>query len=191
MKKYYSISRREALKRAGLILGVSIPASQMSGVLSSFALNESSYKARFFETNEFILLTDIIDQIIPKTDTAGAIDVGVHHFIDMMLNDWASKETQKHYRQGLQEISDYAKLRYKLPFSKCTRSQQLNILNNLDQSEDLEDALVDFFSDLKWFVISGYYTSEYGASVELNYDRMPGWYQGCVSFDENDRAWSS
>jgi len=191
MKKYYSISRREALKRAGLILGVSIPVSQISGVLSSFAFNESSYKVKFFKTNEFILLRDIINQIIPKTDTAGAIDVGVHRFVDMMLNDWASKETQTHYRKGLQGISEHAKLEHKLPFSECTHSQQLNILNNLDQSEELEDTLVNFFSDLKWFVISGYYTSEYGAAVELNYDRMPGWYQGCVTFDENDRAWSS
>jgi len=191
MKKYHLISRREALKRASLILGVSIPVSQVGGVLSAFASDESSYKVKFFETNEFILLTDIIDQIIPKTDTAGAIDVGVHRFVDMMLNEWASKETQKYYRKGIQGISGYARLKYKLSFSECAHSQQLNILNNLDQSEELEDTLVNFFSDLKWFVISGYYTSEYGAAVELNYDRMPGWYQGCVPFDENDRAWSS
>lgn len=191
MKKYHLISRREALKRASLILGVSIPVSQVGGVLSAFASDESSYKVKFFETNEFILLTDIIDQIIPKTDTAGAIDVGVHRFVDMMLNEWASKETQKYYRKGIQGISGYARLKYKLSFSECAHSQQLNILNNLDQSEELEDALVSFFSDLKWFVISGYYTSEYGAAVELNYDRMPGWYQGCIPFGENDRAWSS
>ena len=122
MKKYHLISRREALKRASLILGVSIPVSQVGGVLSAFASDESSYKVKFFETNEFILLTDIIDQIIPKTDTAGAIDVGVHRFVDMMLNEWASKETQKYYRKGIQGISGYARLKYKLSFSTILRA---------------------------------------------------------------------
>jgi len=36
-----------------------------------------------------------------------------------------------------------------------------------------------------------YYTTEYGGSVELRYDPMPGQYLGCTTLNKEDRVWST
>ena len=87
------ISRREALKNSALILGVSLPLSHLKSAMSVFEVDEIDYKVSFFERKNYTLLTRITDLIIPRTDTAGATDIGVHRFIDTMLSGWASTKT--------------------------------------------------------------------------------------------------
>ena len=81
------ISRREALKNTAFILGVSLPLSHLKSAMSVVEIDEIDYKASFFARKNYILLTRIADLIIPRTDTAGAADIGVHRFIDTMLSE--------------------------------------------------------------------------------------------------------
>ena len=75
-------------------------------------------------------------------------------------------------------------------FIDCSAEEQTKILTGLDDHPE-KNAQSNFFSELKRFVISGYYTSEYGGSVELRYDPMPGQYRGCTTLNEDDRVWST
>jgi len=174
------------------LLGVSIPLSQLEILASSFAAIKDEIKPQFLESKDFILLTQIADLVIPRTDTPGAIDAGVHGFIDMMLSQWASSETQSKYLAGFNYINKEAKLSFGANFIECTKGQKISILKRLDiRKESAKDQRQAFFVELKWFVVTGYYSSKEGASIELNYDRMPGRYQGCLPFDEQGKAWSS
>jgi len=184
-------SRREVIKRVGLLLGVSVPLSQLEIIASSFAVSKGKNKPQFFGNKEFALLTQITDLVIPRTDTPGAIDAGVHVFIDMMLAQWASNETQSKYLNGLKGIDKEAKLSFGANFIECADDQKIGLLKKLDNmKETANNQQQSFFSELKWFVVEGYYSTEEGASIELNYDRMPGKYKGCLPFDEQGRAWS-
>jgi len=184
------ISRREAIKNTALILGVSLPLSHLKSAMSVFEIDEIDYKAGFFARKNYILLTRIADLIIPRTDTAGAADIGVHRFIDTMLSEWASVKTQEKYRSGLNSIDKLAIDSHRKSFIDCSVDEQTKILTGLDDHPE-KNAQSNFFSELKWFVISGYYTSEYGGSVELRYDPMPGQYRGCTTLNEDDRVWST
>ena len=184
------ISRREALKNTALILGINVPLTKLQGAMSVFGIDEVSYEASFFDDKNYLLLKDITDLIIPATDTAGAVDIGVHRFIDTMLSEWASSKTKNKYQNGLNLINEFVINQYRKSFINCSINDQNKILIDLDNGLEKNELSV-FFADLKWFVISGYYTSEYGGSVELRYDPMPGPYRGCTSLNEDDRGWST
>lgn len=47
-----------------------------------------------------------------------------------------------------------------------------------------------FYRMLKELTLVGYYTSEIGASQELQYVHTPGRYDGCIPIEELGRAWS-
>ena len=173
------------------MLGVSIPLSQLDILASSFAASKDDHP-QFLGRKNFILLQQISDLVIPRTDTPGAIDAGVHIFIDLMLNEWASEETKVKYLAGFKGINNMAIISFDTSFVDCTTTQKISLIESLDVANaKLDNDSQIFFRDLKWFIISGYYSSEEGASVELNYDRMPGKYQGCLPFSEQDKAWSS
>ena len=184
------ISRREALKNTALILGINVPLTKLQGAMSVLGIDEVSYEASFFDHKNYLLLKDITDLIIPATDTAGAVDIGVHRFIDTMLSEWASKKTKNKYHNGLNLINEFVINRYRKSFINCSIDDQKKILIDLDNGLEKNELSI-FFADLKWFVISGYYTSEYGGSVELRYDPMPGTYRGCTTLNEDDRVWST
>ena len=50
------------------------------------------YKPRLFTPTELELIRDLADTIIPRTDTPSATDVGVHHFVDVIVSENLSDE---------------------------------------------------------------------------------------------------
>src|SRR5690348_16490586 len=101
------ITRREALKRAGWALGFAISAPTISAVLNGCkAKPELGFKPAFFSEDQMATLSEVAEIIIPKTDTAGAKDVGVPSFMDTMVKDCMKKEDQDAFLEGLKEFED-------------------------------------------------------------------------------------
>ena len=64
----------------------------------------------------------------------------------------------------------------------------------LDQKNEMvEDSTVynkDFFRQMKDLTITGYFTSEIGATQALAYDPIPGKFNGCVPLEKDQKAWA-
>ncbi|NJM26524.1 MAG: gluconate 2-dehydrogenase subunit 3 family protein [Bacteroidia bacterium] len=60
----------------------------------------------FFTKDQGILVTQVADIIIPKTDTPGAADVGVPDFIDNLLKDCYDKEGQDKFIAALNAFDE-------------------------------------------------------------------------------------
>ena len=68
-------------------------------------------------------VTAMADQILPKTDTPGALDVGVPAFIDRMLAGYYTDKERGIIRGGLVAVAtDAAELRGKMPRYDVTPS---------------------------------------------------------------------
>lgn len=105
-----TINRREAIKRAGLVLGFAISAPTISAVLNGCkASPDLAFKPVFFTEEQAALLSELSEIIIPKTDTPGAKDVGVPGFMDLLVKDCYKKEEQDAFLAGLKEFDDEAK----------------------------------------------------------------------------------
>jgi len=183
------LTRRSVLKRAAALFGGSVTATQLSLLMRSVAAMAEDTTPRFLNQEQFSMIERIVDLIIPETDTRGALGAGVHHFIDLMLADWASPQRRARYVAGLEDIDRRARQSGADSFSASSTAQQTVLLQTLDKETFAQDAIDTFFGEFKKMVLFAYYSSETGATIELRYQRIPGDYRPCVPLDEIGRAW--
>jgi len=187
------VSRRAAIKQLALACGLVLSASSLSalaaGVTPPTDLTRS--KKTLLNSDQLTLLRELGEIIIPTTDTPGAIAAGVHDFINHFVVYCASAEEQQHLVAGLQRIDESAKTRFSTPFLSASKTQQIELLTNMEQAANgftADDRKL--FKQLKALVTFGYYTSEIGATQELAYLAIPGGYKGNFKFKQVGKAWA-
>lgn len=227
------ISRREALRRTGFLLGGVLSAPIISGVLGGCQASTAeqwSPAALSADQNEMVIA--ISEHIIPETDTPGAKAVNVNRFIDKLLAEWYPEEARQYFLDGLEEVNAQSQSDFGQPFLELSSDDQVSVLTVMDErayaeastdDEAIEDPpersstsdrretnidspldstevnsqppastedLPPFFRMMKEMTLTGYYTSEVGATQELQRVVVPGRYDGCVPLAEIGRAWS-
>lgn len=179
----FSMNRREAIKRAGLLLGTAISASTMTGVLNAQTKSRGAKgKPNHLSRAQFGLAGAIADRILPKTDTPGALDVGVSEFIDLMYGEYLTSAERKTFTRGLSEVNKASRKAHKKPFSDLSSMQQDGVLKGIAKSSEEKEAT--FFHKIRELTLTGYFTSESVMKNVLNYDVIPGIYKGCVPISE-------
>ncbi len=129
--------------------------------------------------SESALLADIIDSIIPKTDTLGAKEIGVQKFVERMIDDCTEKAEQENFKMGLQKTAEITQQKFGKNFTKCSQPERLQVLNELQKNEDVK--LKSYFGLVKRLTIQGYMGSEYVMTNITKYEFAPGRYHGCVA----------
>src|SRR5690606_5921706 len=100
-------------------------APAMLGVLKGCKAEPTiNWQPGFFSREQGALITEVVEIIIPATDTPGAKDVGVPGFIDKMLKDVYSEEEQNKFLAAMQAFDDSAKKEYGDPFIELNPEQQ-------------------------------------------------------------------
>ncbi len=168
------MKRRYALKQIMLATGVVglFPACYKS-------LNQSSIKLKNLNisTDDEKTLAEIVDTIIPKTDTPGAKELSVDLFVLKMVDDCYPPEEQKAFVNGLQQLPSLAKKLTGQSFDKSGTSERQNILKRLSES-DAESDLAKFYKMVRHRTIQGYMNSEHVMSKLVIYEMVPGRYNG-------------
>ncbi len=131
----------------------------------------------------------IAELIIPKTDTPGAREAGVPAFIDVMLADWGDADQRQFFTAGLANVDERSRAAFGKDFVACTAQQQSEILQDLDYElarlrDTKSDTSKNFFQAMKWLTLTGYYTSEVGATSELHFRVVPGRYEPCYPLEQ-------
>ena len=173
------IDRREALRRAALVLGGMLSAPLAAGVLAGCearGVPDGTWRPRALTPRQAELVASITEQILPETDTPGARAVGVHRFIDALLAESYSAEERERFVAGLGELER--------ALQASPPDQQRAQLERLDREAQ------PFFRSLKELTLVGYYTSEVGATRELHHAPVPGRFDGCVPLAQVGRTWA-
>jgi hypothetical protein len=151
-------------------------------------------KGLFFNAEEMVQLAEVVEIIIPTTDTPGARSANVHGFIDAMMAEWAVPKTQASFRALLGEIDSAAKQRFGSGFMDLSPKQRLEVVSAMDAAafshRGGEGKRVHPFARLKELVFVGYYQSEIGATQELQFKLVPGRYEACVPLSNIGHAWA-
>lgn len=132
----------------------------------------------FLSPTQDALLADIVETIIPATDTPGAKALGVHSFVQKMVADCYDKKAQDTFSKGLTTVESMAQQTGGKAFAALTDSQRIELLKRLEQSTEAEQK--DFYRLVKSLTIQGYMTSEYVMTNITKYELVPGRYHGCV-----------
>ena len=181
------MNRREALKRTGLLFGATaLSASAISGVLhaqSQAAAPGSSLKN--FTAVEADTLRAVVDRILPKTDTPGALDVGVPEYIDVMYGVYMTPEEKEELKHGVVQTNGDSRVAYGTRFADLDGNQQDAVLKELAKPNPSH--LLQF----RHLALTGYFTSETVMKNVLNYDFIPGMWKGCVDVSEvGNKVWA-
>ena len=138
-----------------------------------------------FSPHEAETVARMAELIIPRTDTPGAIEARVPEFIATIAGEWYAAEDKALFLAGLAEVDTRSRREGNKDFVGLTAEQQTAILAALDaelqasreRKEPTED---NFFRRFKGLTLYGYYTSEPGMKLELQYAVIPGRYDPCT-----------
>lgn len=137
-------------------------------------------------TEQFTLLEQVSEIIIPTTDTPGAIGAGVPEFIRQLLVDWGSAETRTQFAGVLESIQRQAWSRHGAGFLELPGERRTALIRTLDEEWIARRAPA--WSRFRMLVLLGYYHSEVGATQELRYELVPGAWRPCLPLTEVGRA---
>jgi hypothetical protein len=187
-----AVDRRQVLKSIGLLLGCTLSPSTIAGALAAAAAPAETWKPRLLSPQQDQLVTTLAELILPATDTPGAKAARVNQFIDLMLAEWMTPDEREPFLAGLADIDARAHKSCGAAFVSCSEEQQTELLTALAAAMPTteETKPKPFFRHLKELTLVGYYTSEIGASEELNYAIVFDEYEGCVPLEEIGPAWS-
>ena len=178
-----AITRREAIKRAALILGVAISPSILAGVLSAQPAASGAKTTRtYLDPKKSATAGAVAERIIPRTDTPGAIDAGVPAFIDLMYGEYMTAGEQRVLVAGLAEIESTSVRLHHQSFTQLSAEQQDALLRSIADSSQKKEKT--FFHQIKELTVLGYFTSEPVGKNVLHYDPIPGRYDGCIPLAE-------
>jgi hypothetical protein len=186
------MKRREILKYTAYITGAAVSAPIISSLLTGCAndVDVSTAELHFFDEDSFTLLSDLVDTILPKTDSPSATEMNVHKMIDSMVGTVYKKEDKEKYQKGFQAFAK--ELNKKKPFNRLITEEKISLLNRLESSTEssLEKARKAYVA-LKQQTIAYYLSTETIGKEFLNYLPIPGSYEPCISLESTGgKAWA-
>lgn len=135
------------------------------GRLKEEAIRDAKLKAEtFFTPHELQTVTVLSDIIVPADATSGsASQAGVPAFIEFMMKDQPQHQTKM--RGGLMWLDVESKKRFQKKFIACSKTQQIEIVEDIAYPNDVKPEFAQgasFFSHIRNFVVTGFYTSPMG-----------------------------
>lgn len=170
------MNRRDLLKKGVYgLAGVTLSSTLISTLQSCSSIE--NYNPVYFSKIEFSLLSNIIDFLIPKTETPGALDMKVPQFIDIIISETYNNESKNNFSNKLKlliedfksnniELSDYYSIKSKF-------------VNDFNKKTHLE-----IYNQIRDLTVWGFKTSKEIALNVLNYNPIPGYQLGCIDIDK-------
>jgi Gluconate 2-dehydrogenase subunit 3 len=158
------LSRREVIK-----LGAAATLTASLGVGRGETAQSSA--PLFFTKDEFALLDELSDMIIPTDEhSPGARAAKVAAYIDARLAEAFEQKDRTDWRNGLALVDTLAREAGGKTFLQSSAEGRLSILTRMAQNEGKPQKPEEvFFAQLKGKVVHAYYTSEIGIKQEMEY----------------------
>ena len=204
------MDRRQAIKSLGYGAGFLVATPTVMSLLQS-CQSEPEFIPVFLSPGEGHALRRMVDLIIPSDESVpGAVDVGVHAFIDALWNDVLEEKDQKQVRKGFgimaekfmadtsKELAngkadDFDAMLSK--YLKISKEEQKAYEEKLmehgkalekdpDTEPDPDAAMYGLLSSIRGATIWAWKNSEEIGENVLWYDPIPGLQRGCISEGE-------
>ena len=197
-----TLTRREALKRVAWLMGGTVSASAILAIQKGYsATTPAGRKPSILTPPQMSIVSAVAEIMIPRTDTPGAIDVGVPGFIDLMLAEVYAQTDREHYLAGLADFDAAAPTEQGKKFLALEPAQQLALVRKFHDPAVIEDQRAARLRDdlqrpfilmTKELTLLGFFTSEAGATQVLQYVAVPGSYHACLPVEQagNGKTWA-
>ncbi|MES1219880.1 MAG: gluconate 2-dehydrogenase subunit 3 family protein [Bacteroidota bacterium] len=178
------MDRRNLLKGMGVVVLASSFPAVLGEFISSCNSKDKILRAGFFTDEEFKILEQLTDRLLPMTATPGGLETQVPAFIDIVVKDCMKKEDQELIKKGLQDIRTINGKAF-TSLSKEERDQQVR---SIDEKAFKDDTGSHWFRIVKKLALIGHFTSMDGMTKALNYVKVPGDYKACIPYKKGDKG---
>ena len=198
------MDRREAIKRAAIMVGGSILMPDILKAWNAPTVIENPFFT--ITAAQEALITEIAETIIPTTSTPGAKAAGVPAFIIKMLADCYEPKVSEGFMTNLAVFDAGCTTKYGKSFVSLGEAERIESLKAAEKQAILDrdkykkeaqswgmstiEGAQPFFSMIKNLTATGYFTSEIGCNQALRYEAVPGRYDGNVAYKKGDKAWA-
>lgn len=125
------------------------------------------------------LVRAIADTIIPRTDTPSATDVGVHKFVDVIVNEHLTEAERVAGLAGLDAIDARARTESSVTFAELSADKRSAMIDSFEKGDRSAEPSQTYWG-LKRLVVHGYFTSERVMRDVLKVTVMPGKFEGAA-----------
>ncbi|WP_340153020.1 gluconate 2-dehydrogenase subunit 3 family protein [uncultured Marivirga sp.] len=187
------MNRREAIKKTGMALGFAATSPLLMHLIQSCDSKKPlGWKPQFLDEKQALIIAAMVDQILPRTNTPGALDVGVDVFVDKMVDEVYNDDEQKQFLNGLASVEKESQLKNGKIFTDLNNQEQYDFLYGLESeiqhlSFDSAPQKKPFFLMLKELVLLGYFTSEEIMTKHLDYIPVPSQLLACEPMKSNQK----
>jgi hypothetical protein len=127
-----------------------------------------------------VLVDELAELILPRTETPGARDVGVVQFIDRILAFWDTAAERDRFLEGLTAIERRAQSAGAVRFAELDSGGKITLLTALDGSGADAGTAEAAWHRLKSMTVYGYFTSRQVQQDVLKTVVVPGRFDGCL-----------
>ena len=170
------MNRRDLLKKGVYgLAGVTLSSTLISTLQNCSSIEK--YIPLYFSNDEFSLLSNIVDFLVPKTETPGAVDMKVPQFIDIIISETYNGESKNNFSNKFKLlIEDFKSNNIDLSDYNSIKSKFVNDFNNKTHQE--------VYNQIRDLTVWGFKTSKEIALNVLNYNPIPGYQLGCINIKE-------
>lgn len=190
-------NRRQFIKKIGLSLSGLAACSLVAGngissaLAYSFKDNSADITGQTFNKNQMKILKSIADTILPETDTPSGAALDCHGFVDHQLKHCHSQLQRKQSITIVEKINKFSRDHYQQSFVLMSPMEKAQVLTNIEALKGFSTQDKQHFKLLKALIIFGFFTTEVGATQALNYQAVPGGFQGSIPYTKQSKAWGS
>jgi len=196
------MERREALKKTAMIAGSTAVIPSLFSLLQSCQQQPSlDWKPTFLSDEHAKLITVLVDTLLPKTETPGALEMKVHRFIDLVFGKVYDNAGQKLVTAEMRAFDLNCKEKFGDAFSELSVSDRAEVLKEAEATSGNYNGQVwgtavgkqepvGFYRSIKSLALWGYFSSEEIGKNVLSYDPIPGEYNGCIPLADVGNTWS-
>ncbi|MGB5228247.1 gluconate 2-dehydrogenase subunit 3 family protein [Eudoraea sp.] len=196
------MDRRAALKKTAMVAGSAAMVPSLFSLLQSCQQKKRiNWEPIFLTINQAELISTLVDTLLPKTETPGALDVKVDVFIDLVFAKLFNKAGQDAMIAQMEQFNTNCKEIFGSVFSELSEQDRDAFLKKEEFESGKyngsvwgtavgEQKPVGFYRTLKSLALWGYFSSEEIGKNVLNYDPIPGEYLGCIPLKDVGNSWS-
>ena len=178
------MNRRKAIQRTAYILGGTLSASVIAGVMSGCQpTGEPNWTPQFLTKEQAATISEIAETILPESDTLGAKSLHLTEYIDIMLKDVYTSEEQLQFSKELTKFEEIAQSSIGKKIVNASPDEREKFLisqENKARANQKQTGEKGFITKIKEMVIVGYFTSEYAITELMNYNPIPQKFEGCI-----------
>ncbi len=188
-----------------LSLGYAIAAPTLLQLLTACESGKNTaWQPLFLNQEQVLVVNQLVDLILPASETVGGLDVEIPQFIDLILSDILPQAEKGKFLKGADGFHEKFEAVFNKSVSKGNPDEFNTLLSTyfkispdqearvfkLMQSDvsavsDLETYhIYSYLICIRKYAILGYYSSKQVGTELLNYNPVPGAFEACVPVED-------